>query len=126
TLSVISAFTRSFLILFLLTIWRPPRAPLFPYTTLFRSLRLRGEPGIGRGAGRPGQAVAGALARAGGRGLTVGHRASFTAGPGQDTGCPAVLPARGPGLRRSPAPRRSARPRTPRSPPASRATRSPL
>src|SRR5699024_3663249 len=56
------------------------------------------DPGSGS-AGRPGRAVAGALARAGGRGLTVGHRASFTAGPGQDTGCPAVLPGGGPGVR---------------------------
>src|ERR1043166_7183876 len=27
---------------------RPPRSPLFPYTTLFRSLLLTGEPGTGK------------------------------------------------------------------------------
>src|SRR3712207_7171393 len=49
---------------------RPPRSTLFPYTTLFRSLRpAGGEPALGLrggGAGRPG-GVGGALGRGRGR-----------------------------------------------------------
>src|SRR5699024_12454518 len=41
---------------------RPPRPPLFPYTTLFRSWGRR-LPGVGRGAiGRPGLSAAGGRA----------------------------------------------------------------
>src|SRR2546429_10017426 len=35
-------FTPSFLFFFFLMIRRPPRSTLFPYTTLFRSVRRRG------------------------------------------------------------------------------------
>src|SRR5207249_11363259 len=57
-------FTHSILVVFLLLLRRPARSPLFPYTTLFRSVDgasqrrlLRGEelhrhPGDGRGAPR--------------------------------------------------------------------------
>src|SRR5690348_17529783 len=37
SMSYVSAFPSSFLIFFFLTIRRPPRSTLFPYTTLFRS-----------------------------------------------------------------------------------------
>src|SRR5256885_9807235 len=50
---------------------RPPRSTLFPYTTLFRSPRLLGDPG-GRPQGHPGGLRASAAR--GGRRL-VAHRA---------------------------------------------------
>src|SRR2546430_6702466 len=52
---------------------RPPRSTLFPYTTLFRSLRLglgQGSRGRGRGPGRVGRRRDGPPPRAG-RGIYV-------------------------------------------------------
>src|SRR2546426_12583885 len=43
---------------FFLMIRRPPRSTLFPYTTLFRSLRRR-NPGVLAGTHRPGDPAAG-------------------------------------------------------------------
>src|SRR3712207_7223705 len=40
---------------FFLMIRRPPRSTLFPYTTLFRSQRQRGERRVGRGQRAPQQ-----------------------------------------------------------------------
>src|SRR6266536_4642617 len=39
----------SFFLFFFLMVRRPPRSTLFPYTTLFRSPRRRGDLGGGRG-----------------------------------------------------------------------------
>src|SRR2546421_1031926 len=41
TLAIISLFVCHLLFFFFLMIRRPPRSTLFPYTTLFRSLRAR-------------------------------------------------------------------------------------
>src|ERR1035438_10698086 len=51
-----SRLCRSFFFFFFLMIRRPPRSTLFPYTTLFRSIRGRRDHPAGRrarGCGRP-------------------------------------------------------------------------
>src|SRR5436309_11903612 len=60
------------LFLFFLLIRRPPQSPLFPYTTLFRSLRARGP--VGRPHVSPDPEFAATVARAlhGSRELRVG------------------------------------------------------
>src|SRR2546427_7007119 len=45
---------------------RPPRSTLFPYTTLFRSVRRQGLKDIGRAAARDAGAALGHVALAGG------------------------------------------------------------
>src|SRR3712207_8375005 len=62
---------------FFLMIRRPPRSTLFPYTTLFRSLRL---PSTGHGGGQPGGAA--------GLGDSGGQRGEHSTGRRGDRGGP--------------------------------------
>src|SRR5256885_8458242 len=56
---------------------RPPRSPLFPYTTLFRSGRAGGEPPAGAEGGGERPAAA-----AGGRGEAAGRPVHHASGAG--------------------------------------------